>query len=61
MNKYYQQINKALISYEEHKPYHDKTIDWICNRIDWSYHWHKISESEMIELAERVTNVLKEQ
>ena len=59
MNKYYQQINKALLSYENHKPYHDKTMDWICDRIDWAWKWRKISENEMIELASRATEILK--
>lgn len=60
MNKYYEQIDKALKSYEEYKPWHEKSVDWICDRIDWAYHWHKISQKEMIELAERVTKILKE-
>ena len=59
MNKYYQQIDKALLSYENYKPYHDKTIDWICNRIDWAWKWRKISENEMIELASRTIEILK--
>ena len=60
MNKYYQQIDKALLSYENHKSYHDKTMDWICNRIDWAWKWRKINENEMIELASRATEILKE-
>lgn len=60
MNKYYQQINKALLSYENHKPYHDKTMDWICNRIDWCFKWRKITEEEMTELVNRAVNILKE-
>ena len=59
MNKYYEQINNALLSYENHKPYHDKTLDWICDRIDWSWKWRKISEKEMVKLAEKTTNILK--
>ena len=61
MNKYYQQIDEALIGYENHKPYHNKTMDWICDRIDWSYRWRKISEKEMIELTQRAINILKGQ
>ena len=59
MNKYYQQIDKALLSYENYKPYHDKTMDWICDRIDWAWKWRKISENEMVELASRATEILK--
>ena len=29
---YYQEIDMALKDYEEYKPWHDKNIDWICNR-----------------------------
>lgn len=60
MNKYYEQIDKALKSYEEYKPWHEKSVDWICDRIDWSWKWRKISESEMVELTSRVTNLFKE-
>ena len=60
MDKYYKQINDALISYENYKPYHTKTIDWICNRIDWAWKWRKINKEEMIELAERVTKLFEE-
>ena len=58
MNKYYVQINNALVSYEDRKPYHTHNIDWICDRIDWAWKWRKISEKEMVELAERATKVL---
>jgi hypothetical protein len=60
MDKYYKQINDALISYENYKPYHTKTIDWICNRIDWAWKWRKINKEEMVELAERVTKLFEE-
>jgi hypothetical protein len=60
MDKYYKQINDALISYENYKPYHTKTIDWICNSIDWAWKWRKINKEEMIELAERVTKLFEE-
>jgi len=60
MNKYYKEIDKVLKSYEKHKPYHDRDIDWAANRIDWAYHWHKISEKEMEELADRATKIFEE-
>lgn len=59
MNKYYKQINDALNSYEKCASWHDKSMDWICNRIDWCYKWKKITEEEMTELVERVINILK--
>ena len=56
---YYEEINKALYSYENYKPYHDKSIDWIANRIDWCWKFRKISQSEMEELADRVVKILE--
>lgn len=60
MNKYYKEIDKVLKSYEEYKPYHDRDINWAANRIDWAYHWHKISEKEMEELADRATKIFED-
>ena len=59
MNKYYEEINKAILQYEEHKPYHDKSISWICDRIDWCWKWRKITKIEMEELADRICEVMK--
>lgn len=59
-NKYYDEIDKALKSYEEKKPYHLKTIDWVCDRISWCWQWKKITEEEMKELADRATKCIKE-
>jgi len=59
MNKYYEEINKAIKSYEEYKPYHEKSIGWICDRIDWCWKWKKINKSEMEELADRICEVMK--
>ena len=56
--KYYNEIDKALKSYENFKPYHEKNIDWICNRIDWCWKWRKITEKQMEELAARATAIL---
>lgn len=58
-NKYYEEINKALLSYEEYKPYHTKTIDWIANRIDWAWKWRKITKEQMVELATRTTKIFE--
>ena len=32
---FYMEMEVALKSYEDYKPWHDKSIDWICDRIDW--------------------------
>ena len=56
---FYKEIDIALKSYENYKPWHDKSIDWICNRIDWCYKWKHITESQMNELADRIIFVMK--
>ena len=55
---YYAEIDKALQSYEYCKSWHDKTIDWICNRIDWCWIFKHITENQMEELADRVCKVM---
>lgn len=59
MKDYYKQIDKALMEYEQYKPYHSYSIDWICNRIDWCWKWKKISKSQMEELSDRAVNILE--
>ena len=59
-NKYYKEIDKALKAYEEYNPYKDKTISWICDRIDWTWRWRKISKEQMGELVDRVVKVMEE-
>lgn len=58
---YYEEINKALLSYEDCKPWHDKTISWICDRIDWCWKWKKITREQMEELIDRICKVMEEQ
>lgn len=57
--KYYEEIDKALKSYEEFKPYHTRNTEWICNRIDWCWKWRKITKAQMEELCDRAILVLK--
>ena len=57
--KYYKQLDKALKSYEEFRPYHQYNIDWICDRITWCWKWKKITPAQMEELALRATTVLE--
>ncbi len=59
MRDYYKEIDKAIQSYEEHKSWHDKSIDWICNRIDWCNRWRKLDDKKIDELANRITAVLE--
>ena len=59
-NKYYYEIDKALQSYENHKPYHVKNIDWITNRITWCWKWKKITKEQMEQLCDRAIVILEE-
>lgn len=58
--KYYEQINKTIRDYEQGKSWHDKSIEWICNRIDWCWKWKKITEEQKNELADRICKVMEE-
>ena len=58
-NKYYDEINKALLSYEEGKSWHDKPMDWIVNRIDWAWKWRKITKEQMEEFADRAIKIFE--
>lgn len=59
MNKFYSEIDKALQSYENYKPYHTRNIGWISNRISWCWKWRKITREQMEELCDRVIKVLE--
>lgn len=56
---WYSKLNKALESYENHKPWHDKSVEWICDRIDWCWKWKKITKDQMEELADRAVKVIR--
>lgn len=60
---YYGEINKALLEHEEHpcKDWYSKSTEWICDRIEWCYHWKKITEEQMSELVDRVMIVMGEE
>lgn len=59
MNKFYDEIDKALQSYENYRPYHTRKIEWISNRICWCWKWRKITKEQMEELCDRVIVVLE--
>lgn len=59
MNKFYNEINNALFSYENCKPYHRYRIEWISDRISWCWKWRKITKEQMGELCDRVLKVLE--
>ena len=60
-NNYYKELDEALKSYEEYKRWHEKSFDWICDRIDWCWKWRKITEEQMEELTGRVVKYLKKE
>lgn len=56
---YYSEIDKVLQSFENYQPYHEKSMDWISDRIVWCWKWRKISKEQMVELAERATTIFE--
>jgi len=60
MNKFYEQIDKAIREYENYKLCPLKTIEWICDRIDWCWKWRKINKEQMHELADRICKVMED-
>ena len=59
MNKFYNEIDEALQSYENYKPYHTRNIEWISNRVSWCWKWRKITKEQMEELCDRMIKVLE--
>ena len=59
MKDYYAEIDKELKSYEEGRTWHNKSMDWLANRIDWCWKWRKITEAQMVELAGRATKIFE--
>ena len=55
---YYKEIDEALKTYEEFKPWHTKDIDWICNRIDWCWKFHHITNEQRADFSERACKIL---
>ena len=60
MNKFYDEIDKALQSYENYRPYHQHKIEWISDRISWCWKWKKITKEQMEELCDRMIIVLED-
>ena len=55
---YYMEIDKALQSYEKLMSYHDKSIEWITDRIDWCWKFRHITEIQMEDLCKRACYIL---
>ena len=56
---YYNQIDRALKSYENNKSWHELGIDKICDRIEWCHKWKKISQEQSDELANRAVEIME--
>lgn len=57
-NKYYDQIDKAIKSYEQFMPCHSMGADKICDKIDWCWKWRKISQDQMHNLVDRIVYLM---
>lgn len=57
---YYGQLDTAIKSYEEYKPYHQYDFSWICDRINWCRKFGHIDKEQTEELCDRMVRVMKE-
>ena len=57
---YEQQIDKAIKEYENCRPYHQHSIEWICNRIDWCWKWRKINEKNKNDFVDRIVKIMED-
>ena len=56
---YYKQIDTAIRTYEEFKPYRPYKTEWICDRIVWCWKFRHITREQKDELMERMIEVFK--
>lgn len=61
VRNYYEEIDKALYSHEYCKPWHDKPMEWITNRIYWCWKFRHITREQMEELADRACAVFEQE
>ena len=54
---YYKEIDEALKSYEERKPWHPHDMSWISDRINWCWTWRKITEEQKDEFCNRAIDL----
>jgi hypothetical protein len=54
---FYLELDTALKSYEEYKPWHPMSMEKITDKIVWCLRWKKISKEQMEELADRATKI----
>lgn len=60
MTDYYENLDEAIRSYEEHKPYHQYTTDYITDRITWCWKWRKITAEQLNDLTSRMIKIFQE-
>ena len=54
----YEKIDKVLKQHENGK-YTERSIDSICNYIDWAWKWRKITEAQKDEVCDRACAILE--
>lgn len=59
MKDYYSEIDKTLKSYEECRPCHPHSMDWVSDRICWCWKFKHITEKQMEELADRAAEIFE--
>ncbi len=59
MKNFYKELDSQLKYFEKNNVGYNRTIDNICDKIDWCWKWKKISEEQKNELADRVIKILE--
>ena len=54
----YEKIDKCLRQHEDGK-YTERSIDSICEYIDWAWKWRKITEAQKDEVCDRACAILE--
>ena len=54
----YEKIDKVLKQHENYK-YAERSIDSLCDYIDWAWRWKKITEAQKDEVCDRACAILE--
>ena len=60
MKDYYHDLDVAIKTYEEHKPYHPLKTSEISDKIAWCWKWKKITNEQLDDLTSRMIKVFQE-
>lgn len=56
---YYIELDRAILEYEQNRPYKTHKISWISDKISWCSQFKKITKEQLENLCDRVCRILK--